>query len=102
MEPTVETQRVDRRTARTRTALREALAEDLMLGARMSCGLSRDLVCRSREVMGTALDDTLASLIADGFLTGDLVPTQKGWLLGNELYGAFWGLATGEVTTARC
>ena len=73
--------------------LREALAEDLMLGARMSCGLSQDLVCRSREVMGTALDDTLASLIADGFLTGDLVPTQKGWLLGNELYGRLWALA---------
>ena len=23
-----------------------------------------------------------------------LVPTEQGWLLGNELYGLFWGLAS--------
>ena len=25
--------------------------------------------------------------------TGALVPTARGWLMGNELYGLMWGLA---------
>lgn len=73
--------------------LRQALAEDLMLGARMSCGLSRELVARARTVMGAALDDCLASLIADGYLTDDLAPTHAGWLMGNRLFGRLWDLA---------
>ncbi len=72
---------------------REALAEDLMLGARMSCGPSKELVSRARDAMGFVVDDTLASLIDDGYLTTDLAPTEKGWLLGNELYGRLWDLA---------
>lgn len=72
---------------------REALAEDLMLGARMGCGPSLELVSRARDVMGAELDDCLASLIHDGFLTEALAPTRKGWLLGNELYGRLWALA---------
>ena len=73
---------------------REALAEDLMLGARMSCGPSKELVSRARDAMGFVVDDTLASLIDDGYLTADLAPTEKGWLLGNELYGRLWDLAS--------
>lgn len=73
---------------------REALAEDLMLGARMSCGPSKELVSRARDAMGFVVDDTLASLIDDGYLTTDLAPTEKGWLLGNELYGRLWDLAS--------
>ena len=73
--------------------LRESLAEDLMLGARMSCGPTQELVSRARDVMGSELDDCLASLIDDGFMTGSLAPTRKGWLLGNELYGRLWSLA---------
>ena len=72
---------------------REALAEDLMLGASMSCGPSKELVSRARDAMGFVVDDTLASLIDDGYLTTDLAPTEKGWLLGNELYGRLWDLA---------
>ena len=33
---------------------------------------------------------------------GRLIPTERGWLLGNELYGALWDLAPGEVAAARC
>lgn len=72
---------------------REALAEDLMLGARMSCGPSKELVSRARDAFGPVVDDTLASLIDDGYLTDGLAPTEKGWLLGNELYGRLWDLA---------
>ena len=31
-------------------------------------------------------------LIAPG-AAGSLVPTQRGWLMGNEVFGAIWGLA---------
>lgn len=72
---------------------REALAEDLMLGARMMRPLSQELVSRARTMMGAELDDCLASLIDDGYLAQDLSPTKKGWLFGNELYGRLWGLA---------
>lgn len=72
---------------------RESLAEDLMLGARMARGLSPELVSRARDVMGAELDGCLSGLIADGYLTGSLAPTRRGWLLGNELYGRLWGLA---------
>ena len=49
--------------------------------------------------------ETLADLVARGLLAereGRLAPTGQGWLLGNELYGALWGLAEGEVACARC
>lgn len=75
---------------------RESLAEDLMLGARMACGLDASLVTRARAVMGSELDECLASIIDDGYLDGRLAPTRKGWLLGNELYGRLWGLAHPE------
>lgn len=78
-------------------SLREALAEDLMLGMRMSAGVSPGLVARSREVMGRALDDALGRMVARGLARrtaqGGAAPTESGWLLGNELYGEMWGLA---------
>lgn len=83
----------------------QAAAEDLMLGARLTDGLAPALVSRARAFLGPSLDDTLADLLARGLLAeqGDrLAPTERGWLLGNELYGALWGLAPGEVTEARC
>lgn len=76
-------------------SLRESLAEDLMLGARMSCGISPALVSRARDVMGAELGDCLSSLIADGYLAESLAPTRRGWLLGNELYGRLWELSSG-------
>ena len=83
----------------------QAVAEDLMLGARLVDGLRPELVARARELLGARLDDTLASLLDRGLLgekDGRLAPTERGWLLGNELYGALWDLAPGEVVSASC
>lgn len=77
---------------------REAVAEDLMLAARMTDGLSAGLIERARRVIGAArVDETLAALGARGLLergsVGALTPTHDGWLLGNELYGPLWELS---------
>lgn len=83
----------------------QAAAEDLMLGARLVEGLNPSLICRARELFGQRLDATIEALLAQGLLEegrGRLVPTKRGWLLGNELYGALWDLAPGPVETARC
>ncbi len=77
---------------------REALAEDLMLGLRMTDGVGSGLLARAREVMGAdALEGAVAAALADDLAClrpdGRLVPTERGWLMGNELYGLFWGLA---------
>ena len=83
----------------------QAAAEDLMLGARLVTGLDPDLVAHARNVLGPSVDEALAGLLADGLLAergGRLAPTERGWLLGNELYGRLWELAPGEVATASC
>ena len=83
----------------------QALAEDLMLGARLVEGLDPRLVSRARDAFGGSLDTVLEELLSSGLLyerEGRLAPTDRGWLLGNELYGALWELAPGEVATARC
>lgn len=83
----------------------QAVAEDLMLGARLVEGLRPSLVARAREMFGVRFDDTVSELLAHGLLAkraGRLAPTRQGWLLGNELYGALWGLAPGEVAASRC
>ena len=86
---------------------REALAEDLMLGMRMTAGVSEALIARARELMGSrcvdaavceALDRGLARWTEEPLPGADacgrrLAPTDDGWLLGNELYGLFWDLA---------
>ena len=72
---------------------REAVAEDLMLGARLVDGLDPSLVAYANEALGdervTACLDTL---VEDGFLNSHHAPTPRGWLLGNELYGRLWDL----------
>ena len=83
----------------------QAVAEDLMLGARLVEGLRPELVSRAREIFGTRFDDTVDDLLARDLLVerdGLLAPTEQGWLLGNELYGALWDLAPGEVAAAKC
>ena len=83
----------------------QAVAEDLMLGARLVAGLRPELVSQAREAFGSRLDATLEALLGDGLLVerdGRLAPTERGWLLGNELYGALWDLAPGGVVEARC
>ncbi len=88
---------------------RQALAEDLMLGARLSSGMAPALACAAEDAFGTtwqdvrrvALDRHLVRAASDGAL----VPTEAGWLLGNELYGLMWGLADGDVRqtpSCRC
>ena len=80
---------------------REAAAEDLMLGMRMSQGVGEGLLAHAREAIGidavdAAIDEALTRGLAvweelDG--ARHLAPTHDGWLLGNELYGLFWDLA---------
>lgn len=94
---------------------REAMAEDLMLACRMTRGISRGLLLKAFALFGEevvtdacarAVELGLATWItSDGentleasngrseLLCGALVPTQRGWLEGNELFGLFWNLA---------
>ena len=83
----------------------QAVAEDLMLGARLVEGLRPSLVSHARTLFGARFDDTVEGLLARGLLAerdGRLAPTERGWLLGNELYGALWDLAPGEVASSSC
>lgn len=75
---------------------REAFAEDLMLQARMSAGFSCSFVDEARASIGAQLDKVLDDLVKRGLLSYNkrrYQPTHRGWLLGNELYGALWDLA---------
>ena len=74
---------------------REALAEDLMLGMRMSRGVSDELVAQAAEQL-SAVHSVLATLVEQGLVfhkDGRWRPTERGWLCGNELYGALFDLA---------
>ena len=87
---------------------RQAIAEDLMLGARLAEGVSPALLAIARDVMGVgAVEAALGSACSAGLATmsedGSLVPTRAGWLRGNELYGLLWDLAGDEpVMSTRC
>ena len=52
---------------------RQALAEDLMLGARLSSGLSESLVASSRLRIGGEVDQVLEELVGDGLLDEDQI-----------------------------
>lgn len=84
----------------------QAAAEDLMLGMRRSDGAHPGLLAHARSMLGAArVDGAIDYCLERGLVTwreGRLVPTHRGWLLGNELYGTFWDLAEGEVRTASC
>ena len=70
-------------------------AEDLMLGMRMTRGVSFGCVDEAKQWL-SGVDDTLDRLQADGLITkteSGFAPTEKGWLCGNELYGALFDLA---------
>ena len=78
---------------------RQAMAEDLMLGLRMTRGLSGVLLDRARTSLGAkAVDEAIRQACEEGLATiddlGALVPSEQGWLLGNRLYGLFWGLVS--------
>jgi oxygen-independent coproporphyrinogen-3 oxidase len=70
----------------------EAVLEDLMLGMRMSAGISQAAVRHAATLVPHILD-TFEELRALDLVTlseGRFRPTTRGWLLGNELYGRIW------------
>lgn len=70
---------------------RESAVEDLMLGMRRSIGITHEQVL---AVEGApAVFERLEALGLVREQGARLVPTQRGWLLGNEVYGAIWSLA---------
>ena len=82
---------------------REAVAEDLMLHARLTEPIAPTLLDESEQVFGAltlqevfdaCVQDELLECVdaADSEIKASYRPTKKGWLLGNELYGRFWEL----------
>ncbi len=75
---------------------RQAIAEDLMLGMRLTEGVGERLASECPPSVWT-------DLIERGLVSkrgSRMAPTHRGWLLGNELYGKLWGLAEGPVREA--
>jgi oxygen-independent coproporphyrinogen-3 oxidase len=70
----------------------QAALEDLMLGMRMSAGVSLSQVTQAAQhVPGiVATFEELALLQLIEVAKGRYRPTQRGWLLGNELFGRIW------------
>ena len=70
----------------------ETRREDIMLGMRLTRGVA------VREVTAAGLDDVLASLERDALVERVQTPrdgarwktTQRGWLLGNQVFGRIW------------
>lgn len=78
--------------------VREAAAEDLMLAMRLTDGAPAALLARAgRVVPAAALDRAVRTAVYEGLAAlaadGSLAPTDRGWLMGNELYELFWDLA---------
>ena len=74
---------------------RQMEAEDLMLGMRMSQGVSDARVDAAAEYLPD-VHEALSSLVEDGYLVhegGRWKPTAQGWLCGNDLYGRLLDLA---------
>ena len=72
----------------------EMLAEDLMLGMRMTEGIGPALVHSARSTF-EAFDDVCNELIESKLARWEgerFVPTTRGWLCGNELFAAFLNL----------
>lgn len=70
----------------------EALREDAMLGLRLARGIDAGLAAAA------GVEGVLADLAADGLVelaephgeTARWRPTERGWLLGNEVFGRVW------------
>ena len=73
----------------------QAQLEDLMLGMRKSMGVSFEQVHHAAAIV-PEVSGVFTSLEERGLVAekqGRYVPTKRGWLCGNEVYGAIWGLA---------
>ncbi len=87
--------RYDQEGAIERISHDQRVAEDLMLGMRRTAGVSGDDVVRACFSLPDAWD-VFESLVDDGYASyvdGFFVPTEKGWLLGNQMYGRILDLA---------
>ena len=74
---------------------KEILAENLMLGMRMTEGAPDALIQQARAA-GLSVDDALRELVGQGLAVWDaqgVRPTELGWLWGNRLYGRLLELA---------
>ncbi len=75
----------------------QAAAEDLMLGARLKEGLSRETIEISEDFLGKEMvDEAMSELCKEGFLIekpGGFEVSERGWLLGNHIFGKLWDLA---------
>ena len=70
-------------------------AEDLMLGMRLSRGVSDERVHLAHDYLVNVYE-TLDELIEQGYIVheqGRYKPTEQGWLCGNDLYGRLLDLA---------
>ena len=70
---------------------REAALEDLMLGMRRSEGVPRTQVEFLPEAIPIFDDLVCKGLVVED--DGRFKPTERGWLMGNEIFGAIWDLA---------
>lgn len=67
---------------------KQMLAEDCMLAMRTRFGITEELANKARAQLKN-FDDAINELINAGLIkesNGSYVPTEKGWLCGNELY----------------
>ncbi len=75
---------------------KEMEAEDLMLGMRMTCGVTGERIAQARQYL-TSVDEAFARLQEEGLvvpnIAGGFSPTERGWLCGNDLYGELFDLA---------
>lgn len=84
---------------------RQAVAEDLMLAMRMTQGAGPGLMTHARSCLGASrVHEAQRWCEARGLarpVGTAWVPTEQGWLLGNELYGRLWELADEPVAGGR-
>lgn len=74
---------------------RQMRVEDVMLGMRMSLGVSEETLSRAC-VLAPELRGVMEGLVERGLVAhegGRWRPTERGWLCGNELYGAIFDVA---------
>lgn len=79
-----------------------------MLSMRMDAGVGPQELSWASGILGPKrvaacfdhlISEGLAARKASAASGERLAPTHKGWLLGNELYGALWDLAPTQETT---